>query len=81
MKAVGKVVGWILVLIGIVAVGVVVYLIVSDRIPGNFLAGLMLSAPGLLLVVIGSAMIRASSRRADSMSNPPDPEWTRKRIR
>lgn len=81
MKSVGKIVGWVLMLLGVVAIGVVIYLIVGDRIPGNFLTGLLLSAPALLAILIGSGLVRAANRRQSTTFNGPDPQWTRNRVR
>lgn len=75
--------GGLLVLIGLVAIGVVAYLIGTGRVPGNFLTGLLLSTPALLVIFIGSSVSRAAKRRAQISTtfDAADAQWTRRRIR
>ena len=80
MGAVGRVIGWLLILGSIVAVGVVVWLFVSDRVPGGFLPALLLSAPALLAFLIGVALTRSGRKQSTSFGEA-DPQWTRRSLR
>lgn len=81
MNGFWRVVGWLLMLIGFAAIGVIAYLIGTGRVPGNFLTGLLVATPALVVVFIGSAIARAAKRRSTTVFNEPDPEWTRRRLR
>lgn len=83
MKGLAHVIGWILVIGGIVAIGVIVYLVVSGQIVGNFLTGLLLSAPAALVAVIGFALTRVGRKAEEATTKfgDADAQWTRRSIR
>lgn len=80
MRTVGRVIGWVLILLGVVAIPVIVWLSVSGRIPGNFLSILLLAGPAILMIIIGAALARAGSKATTSYGEP-DPQWTRRNLR
>jgi hypothetical protein len=80
MRTVGRIIGWILILVGVVAIPVIVWLVVSERIPGNFLSILLLAGPAILAIIIGTALARAGSKATTSYGDP-DPQWTRRNLR
>ena len=80
MRTVGRIIGWILILAGVVAIPVIIWLDVSGRIPGSFLTALLLSAPAVLAIIIGAFLARAGSK-ATTTYGEADPQWTRRNLR
>lgn len=80
MRAVGRIIGWILILAGVIAIPVIIWLDVSGRIPGSFLTALLLSAPAVLAIIIGAFLARAGKPDSTSFGEA-DPQWTRRNIR
>jgi len=80
MRTVGRIIGWILILGGAVAIPVIIWLSVSGRIPGNFLSIVLLAGPAVLAIIVGVALARAGSKTKPSYGEP-DAQWTRRNIR
>lgn len=83
MKGLAHVIGWILVIGGIIAIGVIIYLVATDRFVGNFLTGLLLCAPAALVAVIGFSLTRVGRKAEEATTKfgDPDAQWTRRSIR
>lgn len=73
-------IGWILILVGVVAIPVIVWLVVSGTIPGSFLSILLLAGPAILAIIIGAALARSAAPASTSFA-APDPQWTRRSLR
>lgn len=68
-----RILGWILILLGVLGGIVGAVLVVTERIPGGLLTALYIAAPAILVIVIGRAMSRAGRRGKDSYAD----QWTR----
>lgn len=76
MKTVAKMIGWILVIAGVIAVIGLVWGVMSDRLPSSFMAILLMSAPVVLVLIIGRVLIRVGSRENTVPMNVE--QWTRR---
>lgn len=74
MKVLVRLLGWILILVGIVGGITGVVLVATGRISGNFLTAVYVAAPAVLMIIIGRAMTRAGRRGKNSYGE----QWTRK---
>jgi hypothetical protein len=81
VKTFARVFGWLLILAGVVSIGVVIYLAVTDAMPGGFTRALLLSAPGLLAITVGGILTRVGRKEESAHFAEADSEWTRRRLK
>ena len=76
MKALARLIGWILLLAGVVAIVGIVWGVLSDRLPDSFMAVLLMCAPVVLVLIIGRVLTRVGRRQESAPMNVE--QWTRR---
>jgi hypothetical protein len=68
-----RILGWILILLGVLGGIFGAFLVITNRIPGGFLTALYIVGPAIIVIVFGRAMSRAGRRGKNDFSD----QWTR----
>ena len=77
MGAAGKVIGAILIAVGIIEIITAISLIAGGTVEGGFLFAALLAAPGILLIVIGAIVIGKTGKKPVSHSGSGEEQWRR----
>ena len=76
MKTVAKMIGWIMVIAGVIAAIGLVWGVMSHRLPSSFLPILLMCAPVVLVLIVGRVLIRVGGREDMVPTNVE--QWTRR---